>query len=59
MSLSKSRTIASLTTKKDILKLPGFEDLENCTAKELKEYVKKRVVVYAKNSKMNTRGFTV
>ena len=59
MSLSKSRTIASLTTKKDILKLPGFEDLENCTAKELKEYVKKRVVVYAKNAKMNTRGFTV
>lgn len=58
-TLPKDRTIASLTKKIDILKLPGFEDLDHCTAKELKEYVKKRVAVYAKNASKNTRGFTV
>ena len=59
MSLSKSRTIASLTKKNEILLLPGFEELDHCTAKELKEYVKKRAAIYANQYKKKIRGFTV
>ena len=59
MSLSKSRTIASLTKKNEILLLPGFEELDHCTAKELKEYVRKRAAIYAQQHNKKIKGFTV
>ena len=55
MTLPPYRTILSLTTKKDILALPGFEGLNSYTLKELKEFVRKRMKEYT----TNTRGFTV
>lgn len=54
-TLPNSRTILSLKTRKDILKLPGFENLGHYLVGELREFVRDRMVKYTKK----TRGFTV
>ena len=54
-TLPKNRTVLSLNTKKDILKLPGFTHLNNYLYKELKAYVRNRVHLYS-NKK---RGYTI
>lgn len=55
MTLPANKTILGLTTKKDILQLPGFENLGNYLLKELKEFVRNRMKEYTTKK----RGFTV